>query len=144
MKWMSVLILFIGATAFANGYCPSADMYEAEGWVVHKSEDFGKLESKLIATISAETAKGNVEPDLKGNMIVVDPDGKEIMLDVITLDNTQTDRDTMWGDYAIYTHHETQERVEIRWFDGKKNLVINSKYINCITGTPPPAENTLL
>ncbi|QDK46911.1 hypothetical protein DOM22_17990 [Bdellovibrio sp. ZAP7] len=145
MKWMALVLTFaLGSTAIASEFCPSAEDYEAQGWVVHNPEDFAKLEKTFDAMLSAGQKNGQIIDDMSGHMVTGDLDNKEIMLAVKSYEDLRTPDMVMYGDHATYTHMETQKRVEIRWFNGKKNLVINPKYIKCITGQPPVAENVIL
>ncbi|MEK2689080.1 hypothetical protein [Bdellovibrio sp. GT3] len=144
MKWIIAAVLFAGSTSLASEFCPSAEDYQAHGWVVHNSEDFAKLEKTFDAMLAQGQKDGHIVDDLSGHMVVNDLDNKEIMLAVKSFEDLRTPDLVMYGDHATYTHIETQERVEIRWFNGKKNVVINPKYIKCITGQPPFAENAIL
>ncbi|WP_413558835.1 hypothetical protein [Bdellovibrio sp. HCB209] len=145
MKWIALILTFAaGSTTLASEFCPSAEDYQAHGWVVHNSQDFAKLEKTFDAMLTDGQQKGQIVDDLSGHMVVGDLDNKEIMLVVKSYEDLRTPQDLMYGDHATYTHIETKERVELRWFNGKKNVVINPKYIKCITGQPPFAENAIL
>lgn len=143
------LITLTLTSAHAEGMkpCRFTDLYKAGGWVIHNPANFKKIESEISAKLKSGLEDGSIVIDISGPIMTRDTVGdQEVLLGGYMFDALATDRDTMYGDIALIEFPErNNERVEIRWFDGKKrNIIINSDILTCFSDIPPFAENSVL
>jgi len=126
--------------------CNNTQAYLDNDWIIHNPKHFNKILKKQSRLISTGLEDGSVEEDLNGTIRTYNAiGGRPVLMKVETFDSLNTDRDLMYGDFAVMVKHFSPEQsLEVRWFDGKqKHVVINSKYMSCISTSVPIAENTI-
>lgn len=143
----SLFILTFSAIAEEMKPCRFTDLYKADGWVIHDPANFQKVEAEISSKLKKGLEDGSIIIDISGPLLTKDTvDGQEVLLAGYLFDALSTDRDTMFGDIALIEHpSKDNQRVEIRWFDGKKrNIIINPNVLTCFSEIPPFAENSVL
>lgn len=126
--------------------CDNTRDYQDTGWIIHNPKYFDKIFKKHTKIIDSSLRDGSMVNDLSGTIRTYNTLGsRPLMMKVNTYDSLDTDRDLMYGDFAVMVKHFSPEQpLEARWFDGKrKHVVINPKYMSCISTIPPFAENTI-
>lgn len=138
------LILTYVSTAHA---CKYQAQYEALGWNVVPASQFDSASKFVKDTIKSGLDQGTVVFDISGPILTNQTnDSSELLLDAMMFDNLKTDRDIMYGDYAIIeTADSNRHLVEVRWFDGqKRNVAINPAFLKCMSEGAPWVENSVL
>lgn len=140
----SFLLLFYSVATQA---CRHQAQYEALGWNVIPSSQFESAAQFVKESIKSGLKLGTVIFDISGPILTDQTvDHQELLLDAMMFDNLKTDRDIMFGDFAILeTSDSDRHLVEVRWFDGmKRNIVINPAFLECMSESAPLVENSVL
>lgn len=127
--------------------CSNYYQYINTGWIIHPPKNFQAIAKETISKVNTGLSNGTIVYDMSGTLMNHDtPDSTPVFIDAAMWDDLRTDSFEMYGDIAILKDSQgTQDLVEIRWYDGKKrNLVINTKLINCMTEDAPYVENSVL
>lgn len=127
--------------------CKYQSQYEALGWNVLPASQFESAAKFVKNAIKSGLDQGTVVFDISGPILTNQTiDGTELLLDAMMFDNLKTDRDIMYGDYAIIeTADSNHDLVEVRWYDGKKrNIVTNPAFLKCMSEGAPWVENSVL
>lgn len=146
LKITSLFFLFISYSIEAQA-CKYQGQYEALGWNVLPSSEFESAARMVKDKIKSGLDEGTVVFDISGPILTDQTlDHSELLLDAMMFDNLNTDRDVMYGDYAILeTADSAHHLVEVRWYDGKKrNIVINPAFLKCMSEAAPWVENSVL
>jgi hypothetical protein len=145
MKIVSILALLI-LSQTAQSFCRYENAYIGDGWNVINSSEFKKHEIVFFKTLNKGLEDGSIVADISGPILTNDTvTGEEMLFDGIMWDNLKTDRDIMYGDYAIVVNPNDQTEVaELRWFDGaKRNIVYNPSILKCQSEAPPYVSNSV-
>ncbi len=145
MKLILMLALLI-LSQTAQSYCRYENAYIGDGWNVISSSEFKKYEIEFFKTLNKGLEDGTIVADINGPILTDDTvTGEEILFDGVMWDNLKTDRDVMFGDYAIVVNPDDQNDVaELRWFDGeKRNIVYNPNILTCQSEAPPYVSNSV-
>lgn len=148
-KLLIVALTLCSANLFAGTterYCRHINAYKNDGWTIHTPSNFDLLEKKISTLVEEGKAAGHIVDDISGPILTADtPDGTEILLAAVMFDDLRTDRDEMFGDYAIIYTDDGSDVAEVRWYDGKvRNVVYNPEVLTCISEEPPFVSNSVL
>lgn len=145
----SILILlfstFSVSTAFSN--CPTYNSYLNSGWTIHDPSGFKKIEKSIVSIVYKGRQNGDLIFDMSGPIKARHTsDGGPLILLAKSWDDMKTEKDLMFGDYAILRiANDENEIAELRWFDGKnRNIVFNPKFLSCFSENAPFASNSVL
>ncbi|MGE3608295.1 MAG: hypothetical protein AB7I27_01810 [Bacteriovoracaceae bacterium] len=145
--FFSFILLSLSVLAEDMKSCRFTETYKADGWVIHDPANFKKVEQEISGKLKKGLMNGSIVIDISGPLTTQDTvDKQEVLLAGYLFDDLRTDRDTMYGDIALVEHPEkNNQRVEIRWFDGKKrNIIINPNILTCFSEIAPVALNSVL
>lgn len=135
MKTFFVSILLFSMHAGAQQNCNNQTLING-GWLQHPSHEF----PQIIASMETETQNPGWVKDIETHFF---SGHLEKMISFKSLDNLATDDLEMFGDVAYYSDFETQEILEIRWYEnGRKHFVLRQDLL-CTVDDAPLAENTL-
>lgn len=145
---ISLLVTFTTSTCLAslNRNCSLFGLYEREGWVIHSSSEFDKIEQKIDATLRKGLESGKIVFDMSGPIVTSDTvDGGEILLAGFLFDDLSTPQEEMYGDIALVeAPSKNNIRAEIRWYEtGKRHIVFNSRILTCFSEVPPFSDNSV-
>src|SRR4051812_40424960 len=131
--------LVFSASVSAVAQCRSDTKLSAAGWVIHPSVEFQEL-----AAYQRAQMKTHAED------FVFDPEGRwsasptPRSLRARSWDRLSTPQAEMYGDLFVIEDLNTGEPVEVRWYDGRKHVVYDSKVEECACGDfLPMAVNAL-
>ena len=116
------------------------------GWVVHDPATFDTFNKQIVSAVKSGVDSGEIHFDMSGPILTNETiNGQELLLDAISWDAKTTPQMTMFGDYAFIENATNHEMVELRWYDGnKRNVVINPKFLRCMSESAPYVENSVL
>lgn len=139
-------LLFLPFQIQALPLCSYEQSFKADGWIVHSSDQFHQMEIELNKRLELGLNNHSLVYDMSGSVWTRDTvDHQEIELHVTVFDDLNTSRDLMYGDLAIVENAENNnQRVELRWFDGKKrHIIFNKEILTCFADGPPIVENSV-
>lgn len=145
-KLLVLLSVFWSLCSFAQD-CVYSSSYENTGWIIHDPQSFEQHAKNVKNLIKKGLDDGSVIFDISGPILADQTiDGQELLLDAMMFDNLKTDRDDMYGDFAILeVVNELRDLVEVRWYDGmKRNIVVNPKFLRCFSEGAPYVDNSVL
>lgn len=135
MKIFFVTILFVSLQVGAQQICHNQTL-NSLGWIQHPAHEF----AQIIDLLETETQNSGWVKDIETHFF---SGHLEKIVSFKSLDNLATDDLEMFGDVAYYSDFETQEILEIRWYEhGKKHFVLRQDLL-CTVDDVPLAENTL-
>lgn len=147
MKTINAFVSFsLLLAAAAASACVYGETYLASGWKVHDPSEFEKVVGEIKSKIRSGLETGTVRFDMSGPILTTQTiDGREMLLDGMMFDNLETPRDEMFGDFAILESVDSRNAVEVRWYDGqRRNIIVNPKFLRCMSESAPYAENSVL
>ena len=141
MKIIMSLVVFtlLSSSAFARRtYCPDETMQRI-GFTVYPTQDFSKYEKKVMRWLERSSKDFEMEMSSKIWSHV-----SKSWIEVFSYDNIKSPSMEMLGDVFIIRDLDTQEIVEVRWYENStKKLVYNQDYQRCSTDLIPIVENAL-
>lgn len=145
-KHIVLLSVFWSLCSFAQD-CVYSKSFENTGWIIHDPQTFEQHSINVKNLIKNGLDDGSVVFDISGPILADQTiDGQELLLDAMMFDNLKTNRDDMYGDFAILeVANESRGLAEVRWYDGKqRNIVINPKFLKCFSEGAPYVDNSVL
>lgn len=145
-KHIVLLSVFWSLCSFAQD-CVYSKSFENTGWIIHNPQTFEQHSINVKNLIKNGLDDGSVVFDISGPILADQTiDGQELLLDAMMFDNLKTNRDDMYGDFAILeVANESRGLAEVRWYDGKqRNIVINPKFLKCFSEGAPYVDNSVL
>ena len=145
-KHIVLLSVFWSLCSFAQD-CVYSKSFENTGWIIHDPQTFEQHSINVKNLIKNGLDDGSVVFDISGPILADQTiDGQELLLDAMMFDNLKTNRDDMYGDFAILeVANESRSLAEVRWYDGKqRNIVINPKFLKCFSEGAPYVDNSVL
>lgn len=132
----SFVALFTLNLSAADNVCKTNQGLVELGWIQHDESEFAHIYSKLSERVSQN-------PNIEFDMETVFP-SRSLMKPVhmISYDDLTTDRMEMYGDILFYSDANTEEVIEMRWYEGSKKHFVTSS-LPCSSDTIPQADNAL-
>lgn len=144
-----LLVSFFSLSTIAKdaAKCANEEGYINSGWKIHSASKFSSLYNSLKKKLDKGISQGDFILDMSGPIMNRNTtDHSPRLLRATSWDDLRTNQMEMFGDVAIYTDIFNENIIaEIRWYDGKnRNLVLNPKFLNCMTDSAPYADNSIL
>lgn len=136
MNKIIFLISILNGFSHASTNCPSSSELVARDWVQHDSSEFSETYLRLTHKISDDLSsfKRDLSTDFDSPYL-----GKRIHFE--SWDDVRTPDLEMFGDIVFYFDKQSQEPIEIRWYENNKKHFVTSG--NCSCDETPLAENAL-